>query len=184
MQVGTPLLPRYTLSKTRFRLEFVSWEWGVLWSEETLNNLHNNNAQVAFILTGHVTDSVSECTWISQIKESRKNRKEQSCHLSRLYVKYRLKVMLVRIPRLSRETSKTLQRNLAKLDANPSSDNWNACSWDFVIHVYRRVYPQMPLEDISTNLKHVEKPSFVFFNTNFSCLYKWLLLSLLHLGIL
>ena len=48
------------------------------------------------------------------------------------------------------------------MDANPSSDNSNACSWDFVIHVYRRVYPQMPLEDISTNLKHVEKPNFVF----------------------
>ena len=115
VQVGTPLLPRYTLSKTRFRLEFVSWEWGVLWSEETLNNLHNNNAQVAFILTGHVTDSVSECTWISQIKESRKNRKEQSCHLSRLYVKYRLKVMLVRIPSLSREPSKTFAEKACKI---------------------------------------------------------------------
>ena len=57
---------------------------------------------------------------------------------------------------------KHLQRKLAKLEVKPSSDNSNACSWVSVIHVYRRVYPQMPLEDNSTNLTYVERPNFVF----------------------
>ena len=30
------------------------------------------------------------------------------------------------------------------------------------LHVYRRVYPQIPLDDNSTNLKYVEGPNFVF----------------------
>ena len=55
-----------------------------------------------------------------------------------------------------------MQRKLAKLDRNPSSDNSNTFSWDSVIHVHRRVYPQMPLEDNSINLTYVERPNFVF----------------------
>ena len=76
--------------------------------------------------------------------------------MSSLYVKYRLKVMLVRIPRLSREPSKKICRE--------SLQNWMQIPVLITrtLHVYRRVYPQIPLDDNSTDLKYVEGPNFVF----------------------